>query len=136
MGILKERITPRRIALQDGMVRTAAAPSPPPAVTMPPLFKRAPAEAPPQDWPIRMPWRKLPPPAYTPTRLACAYIDKAGALYIGTPPLFNTFTVYTSVEAYNTRAEIPCIIPAEAAPVAELTSVELLHHALRVNNIG
>ena len=131
MGTLGERIAPRRIAHQEDVKPPQA---PPLSGGMPPLFVTVPPDAPVSDWEITQPWRKCAPRAYVGTRRACAYCDNAGVLYIGTPPGFNTLTVYTSVEAYNQRSEVPRFIPPEEAPADELVRVELSPHTLHVEN--
>lgn len=138
MGVLSQRIPPRKITHQEEAKEPPHAPilhrvpTPPPPGTMPPLFAVMPAEPPPSDWRNTQPWRKRPPDAHAPRRRACAYSDNNGALYIGTPPRFDTFTKYTTIEAYNHRSEVPRIVRPEEAPVEELVPVELLPDLLRV----
>jgi hypothetical protein len=53
-----------------------------------------------------------------------AYVSENGTLYIPTPPDgCTTYTVYSSVEAYNKRSEIPTFEPLQSVDISEMKQV-------------
>lgn len=121
MGSLKDKLQPRRIHLHP--VEEPAPAPPPPSPGPPQLFEMGVQEPMDAMWQYSQPWRRVEPGPPPRQRKPCPYVDNRGALYIPTPPGFNTLTVYTSVEAYNHRLEVPVFISVEDAPWNELTRV-------------
>jgi len=53
-----------------------------------------------------------------------AYVGDDGTLYIPTPPDGRiTLTVYSSIEAYNKRSELPKIVPIQSVDIAGMKQV-------------
>ncbi|MDR3236524.1 MAG: DUF6371 domain-containing protein [Prevotellaceae bacterium] len=53
-----------------------------------------------------------------------AYVSDAGIVYIPTPPDgCTTYTVYSSVEAYNKRSELPRFVPFQSVDIAGMKQV-------------
>jgi len=63
------------------------------------------------------------PPTASRRKTLAALLSQDRKLFIETPPLNNTFTVYSSVEAYNSRSERPQFIAKEALSGQSLTVV-------------
>lgn len=63
------------------------------------------------------------PPTSQGRKTKAALLSQDRKLFIETPPLNNTFTVYSSVEAYNSRSERPQFIAKEALSGQSLTVV-------------
>ena len=53
-----------------------------------------------------------------------AYVSENGTLYMPTPPDGRiTYTVYSSVEAYNQRSELPVFVPAQSVDSSSMKQV-------------
>ena len=53
-----------------------------------------------------------------------AYVSNTGALYIPTPPDRSvTYSVYSSIEAYNKRSELPVFKPIQSVDISEMKQV-------------
>jgi hypothetical protein len=69
------------------------------------------------------------PSTITPTELEqgkqyLAYVSETGTLYIPTPPAGRiTYTVYSSVEAYNRRSELPVFVPMQSVDITGMKQV-------------
>jgi len=80
--------------------------------------------------PIQNAWELKPPPNKFPV-----YVCKSGTLLIPTPPRCNsTYTVYSSIEAYNNRSETPKIIPMHQTNTEGAIQVFIDLNTLKVNS--
>jgi len=62
-----------------------------------------------------------------------AYVSDTGTLYIPTPPDGRiTLTVYSSVEAYNKRSELPKIVPIQSVDIAGMKQVFINLKTLKI----
>ncbi len=62
-----------------------------------------------------------------------AYIATNGTLYIPTPPCCRvTYTVYSSVEAYNKRSELPTFVPFQSVDIAGMKEVFINLKTLKI----
>jgi hypothetical protein len=49
------------------------------------------------------------------------YVSETGTLYIPTPPDGRiTYTVYSSVEVYNRRSELPTFVPIQSVDISDM----------------
>lgn len=54
-----------------------------------------------------------------------AFVAPNGYLYIETPPLCTTLTVYTSISAYNNRTEIPKLVDRNTIDCSAMTALRI-----------
>jgi hypothetical protein len=72
---------------------------------------------------------EITPPKVTPlepeqSKQYPAYVSDAGTLYIPTPPDGRiTYTVYSSVEVYNRRSELPTFVPIQSVDISGMKQV-------------
>lgn len=64
-----------------------------------------------------------------------ALLSQDRKLFIETPPLNQTFTVYSSVEAYNSRSEVPQFITKDAVIGQPFTVVLIDLEALKIDEL-